>query len=199
MKSHKRSHKKVGVEMEHETMEKERTRHTNKTRSQGLIGALVFVSVFAVVFAGGIFGYLKIKEKKSPVVSEVKTEEVVKKSKYPPLPLAQGPRTFRMSHGKAMTGPKIGTVKVSALDPGMNGLQNVEVTISHDSPITSVMANVKTDNKITSYSLRRVSGTDMDGVWVGEWNITDTYENRYAIQFDIKSKTTSFVGGLTLR
>ncbi len=53
--------------------------------------------------------------------------------------------------------------------------------LSH--PITSVVANVLTDNGVRAYSLVLTSGTNQDGAWSGSWVVQDTHSAKYKTTF----------------
>lgn len=193
--------KNTNVVMEGEVLEKVIQPTKKNSAMEKLIGVLVFLIVFVLVLGGSAWGYLQYKKMQNQTAKPLLSSDaqVAKKTKYPPLPLAQGPQTYTGSFGTDFKGIRPTVIQLTTIDPGMNGKQKVDVTIVNDSPITNVSANVKTDNKITNHPMIKVSGTDMNGVWEGEWVVDDTYQNRWFLEFDIKSATGSYKDGLAFR
>ena len=194
--------KNINVVLERENLEKEVTTPFQKESPiQKFTYFLIFLIVFSVVLGGAAFGYIRYKKiQTTPVVT--KPSDVVitaKKADYLPLTLPQGTQTYRYSHGKDVVGPLPQVVELSTIDPGLGGKQTVKVTITHNSPITDVSVNLKTDNKIVNHSLKKISGTNFDGIWEGSWEVDDTYKSRWFLEFDLKSATTSYKDGLAFR
>lgn len=191
--------KNVDVVMEGENVEMvQKEKGAGGGRMSGVITSLLFLCVFLLVLTGIAYAYVKIRESKLKQLAEVPPVRV-EKAKKTPLPLPQGPQTYRYSHGKDVLGPKPQMVQLSTIDPGLNGKQKIEVTIIHDSPVTEAAVNLMTDNKVERHLLTRISGTDMNGVWEGEWVVDDTYLDRFFLQFDLKSKNSSYKDGLSFR
>jgi hypothetical protein len=170
------------------------------TSGKNFISILAVFCVLIVVVVGAAIGYLNTTKPKTDIVAQV--AEVRKPEPTPtiaPLPLPQGPRIFKYSHGDDVVGPKPQEVRISTIDPGMNGKQKVSVDLTHNSPITDVAVNLTTDNKVARHQLTKITGDEFGGTWEGEWVVDDTYQTKYFLEFDLKSTTTSYKDGLTFR
>jgi hypothetical protein len=67
--------------------------------------------------------------------------------------------------------------------------QTMSIAINDQkSPVTNVVAEIKTDTDIISYPLKRVSGTDQNGVWEGSWTVKDTHDSTYIVAFKATNK-----------
>lgn len=176
-----------------------RTHTIRKNSYNPLIIFLLFLLVFVSIVGGVIFGYLQYTKAQAPEVADIAMVQPVESKKAPLMPLAQGPQTYSYSHGKNVLGPKPQVVQISTIDPGLNGKQKVTVTIKHTSPITDVSVNLKTDNQTKNYPMNKVAGSDTDGTWEGEWTVSDSYNEIYFLEFDLKSTTTSYKDGLAFR
>jgi hypothetical protein len=113
------------------------------------------------------------------------------------FPLAQGPQKFNVS---SKDNPDIYEVDFNTIDP-KGSQQTVSVKVKDTgSNVTAVSADVKTDSKSNTYSLKLSSGTSADGVWTGSWYVTDSYDKNFVITFssqDAKGNKSSI--DLTLR
>jgi hypothetical protein len=54
-------------------------------------------------------------------------------------------------------------------------------------PITEVTADIQTDKEIIKHPLKRISGTDKDGVWESSWLVHDTHDTTYVTIFKAKN------------
>ena len=104
-----------------------------------------------------------------------------------PKPLAGGRQHYTIS-GSKINAPKVAEVVIDPIDPapGTNQKVSAKVLSLSGEPVTEVTATMITDNKKTAYPLKLTSGTNLDGVWEGSWNLSDTY--LYLYQAAIKAK-----------
>ena len=116
-----------------------------------------------------------------------------------PYPLPQGKQSFLVSYGNGTTGPKASRVTIDPYDPKVGQPQIFTIAVSDTSPITSVDLALITDNKVTSYSLTRVSGTETKGNWEVKITTDDTHLYHYSPSFVIKSANGESHADLTLR
>lgn len=62
--------------------------------------------------------------------------------------------------------------------------QTMTVTLGDEkAPITEVVAEIETDTGIIKNSLKRISGTDRQGIWEGSWIVQDTHDTTYITTF----------------
>ena len=113
--------------------------------------------------------------------------------------LPSGGQIYRFSHGKEVIGPKIQTVNISNLTPSLKETQSITVVIANDSPVTDAQVTVSMDEKKITYPLRLTQGTTTEGTWVASWNVSGTYDYQYSMNFDLKSSTGNYLGGLNFR
>jgi hypothetical protein len=113
-------------------------------------------------------------------------------------PLPTGTQSWKLSRGKAVTGPQIQTATVDPLTPNKGVVQTITITAKNDSPITAT-ATLTTDNKHQSSAMKLTSGTSTEGTWSVSWKMDDTYNYIYHIDFVLQSATGDWTGALTFR
>lgn len=96
-----------------------------------------------------------------------------------PVPLLQGPQSYSIS---TKQNPDMYDLSLNTIDPH-NSTQTVQLKVKDPSSVTSVKANVKTENKSKEYPLSLQSGTANDGTWTGSWVLNDTYNKKFMITF----------------
>lgn len=117
----------------------------------------------------------------------------------PIAPLPSGKQSWKMTHGPGVIGPKIDTATVDPLTPDRDTMQTVTITAKHNAAITHVTAILVTDHTQKSVTMARTNGSDTDGAWSASWQIGDTYDHTYQINFILQSATGDWSGGLTFR
>jgi hypothetical protein len=87
--------------------------------------------------------------------------------------------------------PKIYQIIVNPLNVGYLASQTVSASINdaNGNPITSVTGFAITDNKTTPFNLTLVSGSEINGVWEGSWNLTDSICQRYQVKIQAQSES----------
>ena len=162
------------------------------------------IAVLFLIANVGLFGYLKLityQQNKKPAMIPTPTP-----TPFPtptptptPYPLPQGKQSFFVSYGNGTTGPKASQVTIDPYDPKIGQPQTFTIAVYDTSPITSVNLALITDNKVASYSLTRVSGTDTKGNWQVKITTDDTHLYHYSPSFVIKSANGENHADLTLR
>jgi hypothetical protein len=71
--------------------------------------------------------------------------------------------------------------------------------INDSSPVLGAVATVYTDNKQISHPLKFVSGSSTEGVWQGSWEVNDSYNYVYYIDFVVGGESGTWNGALTFR
>lgn len=168
---------------------------------------LAILLVGSVVINGGLYLYYKQLEAKNQngfgniaLVPSVTNTPTPSPSPTPtPYPLPQGKQVYRLSHGKSVTGPKMTEVTVDPFDPKIGEKQTYTVKINHTSPVISATLELQTDNNIKTYNLDRIDGTPTSGTWQVTITTDDVHFYKYYAQFDLKSATDEYKGGLTFR
>lgn len=113
--------------------------------------------------------------------------------------LPKGSQSWAFSFGDGVTGPKIQTATIDTLTPRAGSTQNLTLTIKNQSPLTTARAFVYTDDRSQQYDLKLTKGSATDGTWSGLWRLDDTTDCTYHIDFDLRSPTGDWTGGLTFR
>ncbi len=142
-------------------------------------------------------GILPVRNEKSTSIPPLNTANPA--PTLPPYKLPTGTQTYNFGHGKDVTGPKIQTLIINPLDPAKGASQTITLSIKHDSPVTSAVVTIATDNKETPLTLKLTGGTDKDGTWSGSYTVNDTYDRRYDIKFNIKSASGSYENVMHIR
>jgi len=115
------------------------------------------------------------------------------------VPLPHGKQEWKFSHGNQVTGPKVQGAVVDPLDPSENKTQTVSISVADDSPVLGAVAKIFTDNKQITRPLKLVSGSPTDGIWQGSWELNDTYNYVYHIDFTVGGESGTWNGALTFR
>lgn len=115
-----------------------------------------------------------LKEEPSPLPSPSPTSG--KKVR----PLSTGSHTYGVS-GKFI-GPNLLELTINPVDAKPNQNQTISLKAKDTSPITSIKAVIKLDNKENTLNLSLTSGTNIDGVWSATAPFPDdTLNNHYTI------------------
>lgn len=111
-----------------------------------------------------------------------------------PRPLVQGKETFTYSPGPKAVGPKISEFSLDPMDPKVGQKQTITVKASYTSPITSVTAQLDTDNKKTNLVFTQVGD---------QWQATriedDTHDHTYYVYFTLVGSPDTYKGGFAFR
>lgn len=124
------------------------------------------------------------------------------KASAPPritYPLPTGIQSWKFSRASEVKGPSISLATVDPLTPGKGQPQVVTLLITNDTPVTKATATIFTDNQSLEHDLKLVSGSPTNGTWATSWNMTDTYDNIYHIDFELDSSSGNWTGALTFR
>lgn len=163
------------------------------------IWIFIFVLLISLVLGGAYLilsrtGMLNSLFKKGEANGEKNISEPFKPS---PKPLASGRQTYLIS-GSKVGAPKVSEVVIDPIDPqpGANQKISAKALSLNNEPITEVSVTMITDNKKTSYPLKLISGTNLDGVWEGSWNLSDSY--LYTYQAAVKTKNAKDEWEVTL-
>ena len=86
-----------------------------------------------------------------------------------------------MVSGSAKGAPKITEAPVDQIDPTRGSSQKwtLKVLEPNGKSVKEVYVTVTTDNKKVVIGLKKVSGTEQDGVWEGTERINDSYDYTY--------------------
>jgi len=105
-----------------------------------------------------------------------------------------------MSHGKAVQGPKPSQIVINPYDPKIGAKQTITIDVKYETAIASGSITMETDEKTKKYALKKISGTNTQGVWETTITTDDTHDYIYnvAIEF-VGADKQIFHGKLTLR
>lgn len=96
----------------------------------------------------------------------------------PPAPLSSGSETYSIAMNSF---PNMTQLIIDPLSPTIGSNQTAQLSINDPSPITSVTATLITDHGSTIYTLNLSSGSPTDGVWSGNWTMTDSFNTNYGL------------------
>ena len=85
--------------------------------------------------------------------------------------------------------PLITRMYFNPLDVWEGEEQNIVADIRDEDPVIEAEAIVVTDNETNRYPLELAEGTELDGLWSGTWEVTDTHASRYEIT--VRARTNS--------
>lgn len=131
----------------------------------------------ASISGGSVTGAPIITPTPAPTTSVTPSVSITTTPSPTPTPsLGVGSFSISMNTDPWATG---GTI--SPYGPVSNGPQTFTLSVFGNSPVTSVVIRVATDNVVNNYPMSLVSGTSINGVWTATWTITDTIDNNYII------------------
>jgi hypothetical protein len=152
----------------------------------------VFIVVLAIaLILGTIYLYLspQLKHKlfNNPEPTPVPpTENTWVPAKPAPAPLAPGKQVYTISGGKKGA-PQMTMATIDPLDVKKGQLQTFTVEANDVKDISTINAEVITDNEKKTYPLKLHEGTDNNGAWTGSWRINDTFDYHYQIRITAKN------------
>lgn len=165
------------------------------------IKLIVFLVVLVVLLIS-LLVYFFSKNEKNPSEDSLVSIESDKRSRQlsaspspsPGVPyvLPSGSQTYRFSHGPDVVGPKIQTMTVNPLDPKVGSTQTFTLEIKSESPVTKTSIIIYSDSQEKNVDLKLISGDSLKGVYQGSWNVNDTYNNKYALKYILKTEKNTF-------
>lgn len=117
----------------------------------------------------------------------------------PPYTLPTGSQTYRFSHGKDVTGPKVQVVTFDPLDPEVNSTQTITLEIESPTPLESAQITLTSDNQEKTLDLERTSGDALQGTYQTSWVVDDTFELTYAVHYLLLSENDKFDNTMYIR
>jgi hypothetical protein len=117
-----------------------------------------------------------------------------------PKPLAHGKQTYFIS-GSKTGAPKIAEATIDPIDPqnGENQKFSTKALSLENGAVSAVKVTIITDNEQKTFPLNLTSGTAEDGVWEGNWVITDTYDYTYQAVIAAENASSGWEITLTFR
>ncbi len=115
-----------------------------------------------------------------------------------PIPLPHSMKSFTVGGGNR-PGPKFTRGYLDPYGPFVGDTQKISVTAYFDTSINSINAVVTTDNKSATVPLSRTQGSDIFGTWEGTWQVSDTTDSKYKINFEAASGTQTSQLEINLR
>ncbi len=171
------------------------TKKTQEPPSSPITGLLVLV----VLGLGVLILYQYRDSIHLPTLSFPKTMKLGPNPTPTPTKLIQGKETYFISQASDIKGPKITQADIDPLDPKVGQTQTISVKTADSTPVRSVTITFKTDNKVRDFTLTRVSGTELDGIWQTQWQVDDTLLYRYIIVITSKSDRGESATGVAPR
>ena len=157
--------------------------------------------VVAVLIALGILifaGTTTLKQEEGSKNQGAETEVIKKKADVDTPPLPEGEDTYSISSGEA--GPEVYAITINPLGGAKPGTtQSLRVKVRHEFPVQSVKVTIIMDNGSHPVSLSLTEGTNLDGVWTGSWEVTDTHEAVYQAEIEAVGDDAVFDATLTFQ
>lgn len=157
--------------------------------------------VVAVLIALGILifaGTTTLKQDSGNADQGAGTEVMKKKSEVDTPPLPEGEDTYSISSGEP--GPEVYAITINPLGGAKKGMtQSLKVKVRHELPVRSVTVTMIMDNGSHPVSLSLTEGTDLDGIWTGSWEVTDTHDTVYQAEIEAVGADDTFDATLTFQ
>lgn len=160
----------------------------------------LFLAVFVIAILSlvGVFSYKLVLKK--PIPTKKTAQKSQKKSPllayrapiYPKVAkkrsvAAPGKQTYTIT--QTHHSPNFTQAVIDPEDVKVGQKQTMTVTLGDEkASITEVVAEIETDTGIIKNSLKRISGTDRQGVWEGSWIVKDTHDTTYITTFKAVNK-----------
>jgi hypothetical protein len=187
----------------------------DSTESKSYLAPLILALI--LVLGGTLYYYLRITYpslfkdissqltamQKSFTPTPTPTPEATPSPTSTPTPipyvLPKGAQTYTFSHGSEVKGPKIQSVTISPLDPKEGATQTITLTLESDTPVTSTLLTITTDNQETELQLERKDGDELKGTYATSWKISDTYASKYSFHYVLKNQNDTFDSMMDIR
>lgn len=115
-----------------------------------------------------------------------------------PIRIPSGRVGFTVSGGKP-DAPQFGRGYVDPYDPEEGQTQSFEISVSSQSPVTSVKAVIETDNQEQTIKMTLIEGANTQGVWKGSWTVNDSYLYTYNLALEADNEQGTQQTTITLR
>ena len=160
---------------------------------------IVVLIITIITVALYIFLSPSLRQKLFPESSPAPEAENIWTPKKPVSPpLASGKQIYAISGGKKGA-PYMTQAAIDPIDPSSGESQTLTVKANDSKPITQITATMITDNKSETHTLRRVEGTETDGVWQGSWKIDSSFDYKYQVELEAKNADLANKVVLTFR
>jgi len=87
-----------------------------------------------------------------------------------------------------LEGPNITEVIIDPFMPDIGEVQYFIVKANFENSINQVSISLKTDNGVNNLDLKLSEGSDMEGTWMGSWEVKDTNINIYEADVKVASQ-----------
>ncbi|MBT3249406.1 MAG: hypothetical protein HN846_03225 [Candidatus Pacebacteria bacterium] len=120
-----------------------------------------------------------------------------------PLPspawILPGKETYAISQGDK-AGPRIANMVIDPQDPTTNNnQQTVSSQLKHSLPIEKVTLKLTSDNEEKSVEMTLVEGTNKNGTWQTQWEITDPVLYKYILTLVATSSDGESIVDISIR
>lgn len=117
----------------------------------------------------------------------------------PPYTLPTGLQTYKFSHGKDVTGPKIQVVTFDPLDPEVGSTQTITLEIESPTPLESAEITLTSDNQERTLALKLKSGDALRGTYQTSWVVDDTFDLKYSVHYLLLTANDKFDNTMYIR
>jgi hypothetical protein len=114
-----------------------------------------------------------------------------------PKPIPHGKIEFTTSLNNIYA-PKASKGYIDPYDPKEGSIQRVGIILK-DEQVKSVKAILQTDHKKNIYEMKLIQGDPSNGLWEGQWKITDTYDYIYLLTIEAQGAKAKGSTTITLR
>lgn len=127
------------------------------------------------------------QEEKTPSSTDENLPPGITRAPTPYLVLPSGKQTYNARGGEDKKS-RVTSITYDPLDPALNSNQTISAQITSSEPIKSVVITVNTDNRSTPHTMSLLAGSFSSGTWVTSFKVTDTYEKKYDVSFEITTE-----------
>lgn len=171
---------------------------------QAIIVILLGLTFLSIIFILYLLYPLKkgeITNSGRKIVVETEKTKGPKATASPtPIPIIQGKETYSISQGGEVKGPKIHRAEIDPHDPQVGQKQTFKASVVHTKEVRSVTVTLYSDDKkAITYPLALSSGTAINGVWSGEWEVNTTHLFNYAFSIEATDGTNRTKAGIAIR
>lgn len=162
----------------------------NYLTSSVLLAGIITSTFIILIAALLIAGKYSNKEKNFTEAIPFTGSKLVKKTPTPtptPIPIISGPETYGIS---TKNNPQMRELHFNEFDPKIGDIQTITLRIKNTQniKITTVEAELVTDNKTEKHHLKLISGSDIDGAWSASWKTNDSHLYKYRIRLTAKDE-----------
>ena len=116
-----------------------------------------------------------------------------------PIWILPGKETYTISQN-SKEGPRVKNISIDPQDPTINNSsQTITAELNHSQPIDQVQLKLISDNEEKLATMNLIEGTNKNGIWTTNWEITDSILYNYILTLTATSQDGQSIIDLTIR